>query len=142
MSKNFNNRVLALSQTIFGWLLRAYPPAHRAEYGPAMAQLFRDQGRDAWNEAQGWGMVKLWLRVLPDLASTVHFGTARRIKERKTMNDKLANLTLTGRRRRPISSEFLWWCFSMTLIVAMVDNLYPSGNLCQHRTHQSGIRSH
>jgi hypothetical protein len=36
-----------VSEKIYRRLLRAYPKAHRAEYGPAMAQLFRDQCRDA-----------------------------------------------------------------------------------------------
>ena len=63
MSKKTNNRALAVSQETYKWLLLAYPKVHRAEYGPAMAQLFRDQCRGAWSESRGWGMTKLWLRV-------------------------------------------------------------------------------
>ena len=54
----------SVSQKFYGRLLLAYPRSHRAEYGAAMAQLFRDQCRDAWNESQNWGLMKLWMRVL------------------------------------------------------------------------------
>src|ERR1035441_8636210 len=88
MSKKTNNRALAVSQKVYGWLLRAYPPAHREEYGPAMAQLFRDQGRDAWSESRGWGMIKLWLRVLPDLVNTSITERLAALNPRKSMSDK------------------------------------------------------
>jgi capsular polysaccharide biosynthesis protein len=81
-----------VSEKIYRRLLRAYPKAHRAEYGPAMAQLFRDQCRDAWNESHNWGVMKLWMRVLPDLASTSILERLAAMKGKKSMNDKLANL--------------------------------------------------
>ena len=80
------------SQKIYALLLRAYPRRHRKEYGAAMAQLFRDQCRDAWAEAGNWGMTKLWLRVLPDVASTSITERLTALKERKIMNDKITNL--------------------------------------------------
>ena len=80
------------SQKIYALLLRAYPRKHRMEYGAAMAQLFRDQCRDAWAEDRGWGLTKLWLRVLPDVVSTSITENLAAMKERKTMNDNLANL--------------------------------------------------
>ena len=80
------------AQKIYGALLRAYPPAHRAEYGAAMAQLFRDQCRDAWGESKNFGLLKLWLRVLPDWAKTSIMERLAALNERKTMNEKLANL--------------------------------------------------
>lgn len=92
MAKDQNNRALAFSQKIYGRLLLAYPPAHRAEYGPAMAQLFRDQCRDAWNESQGWGVARLWLRVLPDLVNTSIMERLAALNERKSMSDKLTPL--------------------------------------------------
>jgi len=82
----------SVSQKIYGRLLRAYPKAHRAAYGAAMAQLFRDQCRDAWNESRTWGLLKLWLRVLPDLVSTSILERLAALNERKSMTDKLANL--------------------------------------------------
>ena len=118
MPKNFNNRTLAVSQQVYGWLLRAYPPAHRAEYGPAMAQLFRDQGRDAWNESQGWGMVKLWLRVLPDLVSTSIRERLAALKERKSMNEKIASLSSDRTTPTSIFIRVFIAVFLITVLVA------------------------
>jgi len=81
------------SQSIYERLLRAYPLRHRAQYGAAMAQLFRDQCRDAWDESQAWGLGKLWLRVLLDLACTSIWERLAAIRERKTMTEKLSNLS-------------------------------------------------
>jgi hypothetical protein len=78
MGQNSTISALAVSQKIFERLLLAYPKAHRAEYGPAMAQLFRDQCRDAWNESQRWGVMKLWLRVLPDFGEHLDCRTSFR----------------------------------------------------------------
>jgi hypothetical protein len=50
--------------------LRLYPAPHRREFGDPMAQLFRDQCRDAWNSGRHSGLLKLWLRTLPDLGKT------------------------------------------------------------------------
>src|SRR5665213_558047 len=92
MSNHFNNRTLTVSQKVYDWLLRAYPPTHREEYGPAMAQLFRDHCRDAWGEARGWGVAKLWLRVLPDLVKTSFIERLAALNERKSMTDKMTAL--------------------------------------------------
>src|SRR5271170_7239386 len=89
MSKDFNNHTLTVSRKIYGRLLLAYPKAHREEYGPAMAQLFHDQCRDAWNEARGLGLVKLWLRVLPDLVKTSIIERFAALNKRKSMSDKM-----------------------------------------------------
>lgn len=93
MRNSFAQHDFPVSQKVYAWLLRAYPPAHRAEYGEAMAQLFRDQCRDAWREAGGWGLTKLWLRVLPDWVSTSIGERIAALNERKTMNDKLTNIS-------------------------------------------------
>src|ERR1035437_9202296 len=85
MAKNFNNRALAVSQKIYGRLLTAYPKAHREEYGPSMAQLFRDQCRDAWNQARSRALVKLWLRTLPDVLMTSLLEHFTNLNERKSM---------------------------------------------------------
>ncbi len=74
-------------------LLRAYPKAHREKYGPAMAQLFNDQSRDAWDAARNWGVVKLWLWVLPDLVKSSIIEHLAALNERKSMFDKMAALT-------------------------------------------------
>ena len=69
-----------------------------------MAQLFRDQCRDAWNEAQTWGLWKLWLRTLPDWACTSILERLAALRERKTMTEKLANLFAF--RIAPLSTFF------------------------------------
>lgn len=92
MSKDFNNRAPAASQRIYERLLLAYPKSHREEYGPAMSQLFRDQCRDAWNESQNWGVMKLWLRVLPELVKTSFIERLAALNERKSMSDKITAL--------------------------------------------------
>ncbi|HZL77680.1 MAG TPA: GNVR domain-containing protein [Candidatus Limnocylindrales bacterium] len=131
MATNFNNRALAVSQKVYGWLLRAYPPAHREEYGPAMAQLFRDQCRDAWNEAQGWGLFKLWLRVLPDLVSTSIRERLDALNERKSMNEKIASLshdrtTPTAIFIRVFIAVFLITVIAATLITFILPESYAS----------------
>jgi hypothetical protein len=70
MPARADNQALAFSEKVFKRLLAAYPKAHREEYGTAMAQLFRDQCRDAWSESRGRGLARLWLRVLPELLAT------------------------------------------------------------------------
>ena len=114
MTKNFNNRALAVSQKVYGWLLSAYPPAHRTEYGPAMAQLFRDQGRDAWNESRGWGMMKLWLRVLPDLVNTSITERLAAFNPRKSMSDKISALF------RPLTSPLTGFFTVFTVVFLVV----------------------
>jgi|ERR1017187_998860 capsular polysaccharide biosynthesis protein len=114
MSKKTNNRALAVSQKVYGWLLRAYPPAHREEYGPAMAQLFRDQGRDAWSESRGWGMIKLWLRVLPDLVNTSITERLAALNPRKSMSDKMTALF------RPLTSSLTVFFSIFALVFLLV----------------------
>jgi hypothetical protein len=107
-----------VSQNVYAWLLRAYPPAHRAEYGAAMAQLFRDQCRDAWREAGGWGLTKLWFRVLPDWVSTSVRERIAALNERKTMNDKLASLSRDRTTPRAIFIRVAVTVFLLTMILA------------------------
>jgi hypothetical protein len=47
-------------------LLWLYPARYRQAYGAAMAQLFRDLLREADTGEPGWGLARLWLRVLAD----------------------------------------------------------------------------
>jgi capsular polysaccharide biosynthesis protein len=85
-------KAVALSGRLFGRLLAAYPKAHRRKYGPAMAQLFRDQCRDAWHAAGGWGITCLWLRVLPDLVKSSVSEHISTLKERIAMLDRISSL--------------------------------------------------
>jgi len=76
---------------LFQRLLVLYPKAHRDEYGPSMHQLFRDQCRDAWRDERNRGLIKLWLRVLPDVLRTSMIEHLAAFKE-KTMNEKIHQL--------------------------------------------------
>lgn len=65
------NRRLVLSQRLYGCLLLAYPSEFRQEYGPQMAQAFRDRCREeAKRRDQGRGLVRLWTDTLLDLLRT------------------------------------------------------------------------
>ena len=92
MSIRIVNQSLLRSQKMYERLLIAYPRSHRENYGRAMSQLFRDQGRDAWNEGRYWGLIRLWLRVLPDLIKTSIVERFSSLNERKSMFDKMAAL--------------------------------------------------
>lgn len=104
MKPESRDRDFQVSQTVYERLLLAYPQSHRAEYGSAMAQLFRDQCRDAWGESRHWGLLTLWLRTLPDLACTSILERLAALRERKTVTDKLANLF--GFRATPAAAFF------------------------------------
>jgi hypothetical protein len=63
-------KIIAVSEKIYGNLLRLYPQSHRRDYAEQMSQLFRDQCRDAYGKGRSAGLMKLWLRVLPDIGKT------------------------------------------------------------------------
>jgi len=62
--------IVSASAKLYKGLLVLYPSEHRREYGPPMAQAFRDLAHDAWRRGGHAGLLRLWLRVLPDLART------------------------------------------------------------------------
>jgi uncharacterized protein involved in exopolysaccharide biosynthesis len=93
MSTPSSSKSVRFSAHVYERLLRAYPRGHREEYGPCMAQLFRDQCRDAWAEARNWALLKLWLRVLPDLLATSLLEHFSNLNQRKSM----LNRVLSGR---------------------------------------------
>ena len=86
------SRAIALSESTFRRLLLAYPRSHRNEYGEDMAQVFRDQCRDAWTESKTFGLAKLWLRVLPDVINTSLWERLSNLNPRKNIMSKLADL--------------------------------------------------
>ncbi len=86
------SKAVALSAKLYHRLLAAYPKTHRRKYGPAMAQLFRDQCRDAWSGGHGWGLIRLWLRVLPDLVKTSVLEHLSTLKQRQTMLERIGTL--------------------------------------------------
>src|SRR6185436_6086626 len=88
----FDGRAEMLSVQIYQHLLAVYPSEYRREYGPAMAQLFRDQCRDAWRVGRVWGLMGLWLRILPDLIKTSLLEHISTLKGRKTMLERISLL--------------------------------------------------
>ncbi len=57
-----------MSEKIYAWLLRLYPPQFREAYGAEALQLFRDRARD---EKGFLPSLRLWLDLVADLAISV-----------------------------------------------------------------------
>ena len=126
-----DGKAVAFSGRLFQRLLAAYPKEHRHQYGPAMAQLFRDQCRDAWACGRGWGLTGLWLRVLPDLIKTSVLEHLSTLKERKTMLERISLLLRprTAPRRVFIAvfaAVFLLVVATSTLITFILPEHYSS----------------
>jgi hypothetical protein len=64
------NRWIALSQHLYGWLLRLYPQAHRTAYASEMFHVFTDQCREAYARRGRLAMLSLWWRTLMDVGVT------------------------------------------------------------------------
>jgi capsular polysaccharide biosynthesis protein len=126
-----DSKPVALSGRLFQRLLAAYPKAHRREYGLPMAQLFRDQCRDAWRRRRGWGLIWLWLRVLPDLIKTSVVEHLSTLKERRTMLARIS--TLLAPRSSPrfifiavFVPVFLLVVITCTLVTFILPESYAS----------------
>lgn len=61
---------LDLSTQFYCALLILYPRPFRDEYGPHMAQVFRDCCRDAYRQSEMIGLLWLWISTLGDLMIT------------------------------------------------------------------------
>lgn len=59
-------RIVAVSDRLYGLILKIYPREFRDEYGEEMAQTLRDQVRDSWTRHGAVGVAALWLRVVLD----------------------------------------------------------------------------
>jgi hypothetical protein len=57
-----------MSEKIYAWLLRLYPPQFREAYSEEALQLFRDRARDEKGFLPG---LRLWLDLLADLAISI-----------------------------------------------------------------------
>ena len=60
----------SISGRVYEILLLAYPKEFRREYGPQMAQVFRDLCREERRQGGAFGLAGLWVRTLLDLAVT------------------------------------------------------------------------
>ena len=86
---------MSLSQKLFDLMLVAYPREFRREYGPQMAQVFRDCCRARAHGTRAG--LDLWLRTLIDLlvsAPREHLHTFR--KDNSAMNNWQRNLISLG----------------------------------------------
>ena len=82
------SKIIALSDKVFRKLLGLYPASYRRDYGYLMAQLFRDQSRGAWQRGRYAGLLKLWLRTLPDLGKTALIEQLTQNERNPIMNAK------------------------------------------------------
>jgi capsular polysaccharide biosynthesis protein len=89
MSNNVDSKAVTASVKIYERLLATYPADFRREYGLAMKQLFRDQCRDAWSQAQARGLAVLWLRVFLDWAKTSLAQHLLNLRNRESMCMKI-----------------------------------------------------
>jgi hypothetical protein len=60
-----------ISVNVYGFLLLGYPGSHRRAYGPLMRQLFHDLCKDAYTKNGIFGLARIWIRTLPDLAASL-----------------------------------------------------------------------
>lgn len=65
-----SGRLLRVSERIYRALLVLYPKEFRDTYGPHMAQVFRDDCREAVERTGTIGFVAWWTRTMLDLLST------------------------------------------------------------------------
>jgi len=63
-------KLLTLSNRVYCLLLYLYPAPFRREYGRDMAQVFRDDARQALRESGLTGFLSLWLTIVIDLNKT------------------------------------------------------------------------
>jgi hypothetical protein len=75
-----SGRWLRVSGLVYRALLSVYPKEFRDAYGREMEQTFRDLCREERRRGGVAGLVRLWARVVRDLASTA---VVERVEERK-----------------------------------------------------------
>jgi len=57
---------VATSTRLYAALLWLYPTRFRETYGVELLQVFRDCARDGYHRGGAWGLVQVWVGVLPD----------------------------------------------------------------------------
>ena len=58
------------SRSLYATLLNLYPREYRETYAVPMMQVFTDQCLSAYQEHGFWGIIRFWLRIIPDLGYT------------------------------------------------------------------------
>ena len=88
MNQKTQLSTLPASERFYALVLKAYPAEFRREYGPHMAQVFRDCDRAAKRRNTTNGLIQFWLIILLDLVKTApqeHLANLR--KGRSVMNN-------------------------------------------------------
>ena len=76
------NPTIALGNTLYGWLLKAYPPMYRREYAAEMSLTFRNMSHDAHQAGGLRDLLLLWARVLFDYVDSLLAAYAETVRER------------------------------------------------------------
>jgi hypothetical protein len=72
MLENANeSQSVIVSVRLYRWLLSAYPKGFWQEYGPLMAQVFRDCCRRAYHHGGALALLALWVRTALDYIKTI-----------------------------------------------------------------------
>lgn len=88
MSRPPANKIQLFSSRVYNWLLLAYPVEFRRDYGPQMAQVFRDCCRQEHRRGSHLGFWRLWWHTLADLLQTATREHMERFgKENSFMNN-------------------------------------------------------
>jgi len=134
--------ILTTSNAVYALLLRACPASYRRTYGPLMRQAFADLAREAYTRRGAWGILVLWLRILPDACRTALAEHIVALKERRTVADVAlatsgakggytmrSTLSTTGARALSIGTllvgVFCIWPFYALAAYALTWHLLP-----------------
>ncbi len=114
-------RAAACSEWLYRLFLRIYPAPFRRVYGSRMAHVFRDSCRDVLQRHGLAGLIMLWLRTLPDLASSGWLERWHVLKEasRSMATDRYTR-TVSRRLRAALATTLI--AFLISLIASL--NLY------------------
>jgi hypothetical protein len=73
---------MSRSERVYSILLLAYPREFRGYYRGEMVQAFGDSCREAKRRGGALGLIMLWVRTVPDLASTAFAERSRTMRNR------------------------------------------------------------
>ena len=120
-----NTKHARLSEKLYGHLLWFYPKAHREDYGDSMAQVFRDQCRDAVRASPRLGVVRVWLRVLPDLITTSLAEHLSAMREKGFMQKGLLMSLFARSPRVSFLLTFVTVTVGVFLVSAIISSVMP-----------------
>ena len=73
---------MSRSERVYRVLLLAYPGEFRKECGAQMVQAFGDLCREEKRRGGAYGLVRVWVRTVPDLASTAVAERSRAMRDK------------------------------------------------------------